>query len=78
MNPKLRRRIEGFFSGLAELIYRHHLTCLGMTLAIVAALASQIPHAEMDTSAVALLRQNDPIRIQYDAFRDRFNEMRCW
>jgi len=74
MNPKLRRRIEGFFSGLAELIYRHHLTCLGMTLAIVAALASQIPHAEMDTSAVALLRQNDPIRIQYDAFRDRFNE----
>jgi uncharacterized protein len=74
MNPQTRNRIELFFSRLTALIYRHRLKSLGLALAVVAGLTSLIPGVEMDTSAVGLLRQSDPTRIQYDAFRDRFNE----
>jgi predicted RND superfamily exporter protein len=74
MNPQIRNRIEHFFSSLAGILYRHRLKSLGLTLAVAATLTCLIPRVAIDTSAVALLRQSDPTRMQYDAFRDRFNE----
>jgi uncharacterized protein len=74
MKPQIRNRIEHFFSRLAGILYRHRLKSIGLTLTVVAFLTYLIPGLVMDTSTVALLRQSDSTRMQYDAFRDQFNE----
>ncbi len=74
MNPKIRNIIETFFSNLAAILYRHRLKSLFSCMAVIAALTAFIPNTLIDTSAVALLRESDPTRIQYNAFRDQFDE----
>ncbi|MBW2193349.1 MAG: MMPL family transporter [Deltaproteobacteria bacterium] len=74
MNQKNRQRIEAFFSGLARLLYRHRIKTLFLTIAFIAFLSAFIPQTEIDTSAVALLRETDPARIRYNEFREQFDE----
>ncbi|MCP4372200.1 MAG: hypothetical protein GY797_29390, partial [Deltaproteobacteria bacterium] len=74
MNQKNRIIIEAFFSGLARLLYHHRLKTLCFTIAFILFLSAFIPWTEIDTSAVALLRESDPARIRYNEFRDEFNE----
>lgn len=74
MNPKIRQKIEAFFSRLAATLYRHRLKSIFSSLLIIGVLASHIPDTLIDTSAVALLRKTDATRIEYNAFRDQFDE----
>ncbi len=74
MNQKNRQIVEAFFSGLARLLYHHRLKTLFFTFAFIAFLSAFIPQTEIDTSAVALLRETDPARIRYNEFRDQFDE----
>jgi len=74
MNQKQRQFIETFFAGLARSLYRHRLKTLLITFVFIGFLASFIPKTIIDTSAPALLRETDPARINYNAFRNQFNE----
>ncbi|MCP3953359.1 MAG: MMPL family transporter, partial [Desulfobacterales bacterium] len=74
MNQKQRQFIEAFFAGLARSLYRHSLKTLLITFVFIGFLASFIPDTIIDTSAPALLRATDPARIDYNAFRNQFNE----
>jgi len=74
MNQENRKVIETFFSGLTRLLYHHRLKTLFFTFAFIFFFSAFIPWTEIDTSAVALLRETDPARIRYDEFRDQFNE----
>ncbi len=74
MNPRIRNKIEAFFSNLADIFYRHCLKSLFSCILVIVALTRLIPSTVIDTSAVAILRENDPTRIQYNAFREQFDE----
>ena len=68
----LRDRMDGCFEKLGHLLYRHPVKTLVFVLGIVAALVTQATRLRIDTSFEALLHRDDPIRLEYDAFRDQF------
>ncbi len=73
MNRNNRDKIELIFSNLAGMLFRHRIKCLLATLSFILVLTSFIPKIVIDTSAVALLRKTDAIRIRYDDFRNQFD-----
>jgi len=68
----LRDRIERLFAAWGRLAYRRPWWVIGLVLLTVASLASQLPKFSFDTSTEGFLRENDPVRTAYDAFRERF------
>jgi len=74
MNQKQRQRIETLFAAMARQFYRHRCKTLLTTFLLIGTLAAFIPRTEIDTSAPALLRDNDPARIAYNDFRNQFDE----
>ena len=74
MNQNQRQYIETLFAGMARQFYRHRWKTLLATFLFIGTLAAFIPKTEIDTSAPALLRKNDPARIAYNDFRDQFDE----
>jgi len=74
MNQKQRQRIEALFAAMARQFYRHRWKTLLTIFLLIGSLAAFIPSTEIDTSAPALLRDKDPARIAYDAFRNQFDE----
>lgn len=72
MHTRLRQRIEAAFEALARLIYRRHWVTLLLMAALVAGLASRIPHLTVDTSTEGFLHEQDPTLLQYNAFRAQF------
>jgi len=74
MKQQQRQRIEALFAAMARQFYRHRWKTLLTTFLFIGILAAFIPKTEIDTSAPALLRDNDPARIAYNDFRDQFDE----
>jgi len=74
MNQKQRQRSEALFAAMARQFYRHRWKTLLTTFLFIGSLAAFIPETEIDTSAPALLRDNDPARIAYNDFRNQFDE----
>ncbi len=68
----MRDRIERGFEAWGHWLYRHARPILVLTLLGVAALAIQLPEIELDTSTEAFLKDDDPVRVTYNAFRDQF------
>jgi len=68
----LRERMDSGFEKLGRLLFRNPLKALVFVLVIVTILGSQVTKLRMDTSFEALLHESDPIRLEYDAFRDQF------
>lgn len=68
----MRRRIESLLESLGHVIHRHAWPVLLGVLLVVAAGATQIPRIELRTAIDEFLRPNDPVRVDYDAFLERF------
>ncbi len=70
MNWKVKA--EHKFEKLSDFIYDNKIKVIVFVLAIVIAFASQIKHLHMDTSTEGFLHKDDPLRIEYNIFRDQF------
>jgi len=68
----IRDNIERRFQVAGLWLYRNPWKTLLATLAVVMFLTFQIPSITIDTSSEALLHENDPSLLRYNAFRDQF------
>jgi predicted RND superfamily exporter protein len=67
-----REKVEYKFENISDFIYDNRIKVILFVLAIVIALFSQIKHLTVDTSTEGFLHKTDPLRIEYDKFRDQF------
>ena len=68
----MRDRIERALERWGHFAYRRAGWVLAVSFLLVAALATQLPKIRFDTSTEGFFPKGDPIRIDYDAFRERF------
>ncbi|MBW1711624.1 MAG: MMPL family transporter [Deltaproteobacteria bacterium] len=68
----IRKQIELWFESFAGFIYRRRFLTLAVMAALVAGLASGLPRLTLDTSTESFLHQDDPVMVQYDAFKEQF------
>jgi len=69
----LRARIEAAFSHWARFVIRRRWAAIVAVSALTLGLAAQVPRLEFDNSNEAFLHEDDPERIRYDQFRERFD-----
>ena len=67
-----QRSLEGRFEGWAHFVIRHRIAAVVLSLGATVALLMQLPKLTVDNSPEALLLDDDPAVVAYDAFRDRF------
>jgi len=67
-----KRKVEHKFEHISDFIFDNRIKVILFVLAIIIALASQMKHLTVDTSTEGFLHKTDPLRIQYDKFRDQF------
>jgi len=67
-----KRKVENKFEHLSDFIYDNKIKVILLILALVIAFASQMKYLYMDTSTEGFLHKSDPLRIEYDKFRDQF------
>ncbi|MDH5543058.1 MAG: MMPL family transporter [Nitrospinota bacterium] len=67
-----RKAIENWFEQLTKLVYKKRLTTIFLILALVGAIASNLPNLKIDTETEGFLHENDPTRKVYNEFRDQF------
>ncbi len=72
MTHDFRKNVERGFERFSRLVYRNRLTAIFFTLLFFAALASSLPNLAVDTSNEGFLREDDPVLITYNEFRDQF------
>lgn len=70
--PDIRDRIERRFEGLAAFLCRRRWWVTAAAFMMAAGLASGMARLTIDTSNEGFLHPDDPILIQYDAFKDMF------
>jgi hypothetical protein len=68
----LRTRIESAFAGWARTACRHRFAVSASALAFAALFAFQVPDLQVNNSSDSFLHPSDPIRVQYDGFREQF------
>ncbi len=68
----MRHRIESFFESLGLWTFEHPWTVIMASLALTGALASNLPSLGFDTSIDGFLKPTDPLRVNYDEFREEF------
>ena len=67
-----KNKVEDKFEHISDFIFDNRIKVIFVVLAIVIAMASQMKHLTVDTSTEGFLHKTDPLRIQYDEFRDQF------
>ena len=67
-----KRKVEHKFEHISDFIFDNRIKVILFVLAIVIALASQMKNLTVDTTTEGFLHKTDPLRIQYDKFRDQF------
>lgn len=68
----LTDKIRNFFESLAMLIYRRPWVTIGVMIFLSLGLISQLPKIRIDTTAEGFFREDDPVLLKYEAFRDQF------
>ncbi|MGK5094191.1 efflux RND transporter permease subunit [Deltaproteobacteria bacterium TL4] len=68
----IKDRIEQGFEAWGRLVFRHPWLIVFGALLITAALYSQLPSLTMDASMEGFLHPNDPVLLNYNAFRSQF------
>ena len=68
----LRTWLEHSLAGWGRVAARHPWLVIGVMSLAALALGSQLGKLEFETSTEALLRDDDPARVVYDAFRRQF------
>lgn len=71
-NAPWQRTVEGLFERWAHFVIRHRIAAVVLSLGVTAALLAQLPQLTVDNSPEALLLDDDPAVVAYDAFRDQF------
>lgn len=69
---KVHLKAEKAFERLGVLIVRNRIAALFAALAVAALFALHLPALHMDMSMEGFLHKDDPNRVLYDKFRDRF------
>ena len=69
----LRQRIETSFETWGHFIVRQRWLAILLVLGTTAVLVSWLPEMKVDNSVEAFLHSDDPERLRYDRFRDRFD-----
>ena len=67
-----KAKVEHKFEDFSDFIYENKIKTIVLVLAIVISLASQMKYLHMDTSTDGFLHKEDPLRIEYNIFRDQF------
>ena len=67
-----KTRIEHKFEVFSDFVYDNRIKVIVVVLALLIAMATQMRHLTVDTSTEGFLHKSDPLRIQYDKFRDQF------
>ena len=68
----LRYRLEAWFALFADFIYDNRLKAIILMLGLTLGLLSQLPNLTIDTSNEGFLHKDDPILLDYNAFRNQF------
>ena len=63
---------EKKFEVFSDWLYDNSTKTILIVLLFVGALGTQLPTLKMDTSTEGFLHKSDPMRIEYDLFRDQF------
>ena len=67
-----RTKAENKLESFSDWLYDNATKAILIIVLFVAALGSQLPTLKMDTSTEGFLHKTNPMRIEYDAFRDQF------
>ena len=67
-----RTKAENKFETFSDWLYDNATKAILIIVIFVAALGSQLPTLKMDTSTEGFLHKTNPMRIEYDVFRDQF------
>ena len=67
-----RTKAENKFESFSDWLYDNATKAILIIVLFVAALGSQLPTLKMDTSTEGFLHKTNPMRIEYDVFRDQF------
>ncbi|MBW2386749.1 MAG: hypothetical protein JRG92_24225, partial [Deltaproteobacteria bacterium] len=72
--PRARRRdrIEAVFRRWGEFVVRRPCAVISLCLVLTSALVAQLPRLQFDLSDKGFLREDDPVRVTYDAFNRQF------
>ena len=70
--PTIRDRIGAGFEGWGDRMVRHRWSVIALVLVVAVGLGAQIPGLAIDNSVEGFLREDDPILIHYNEFRDQF------
>jgi predicted RND superfamily exporter protein len=68
----VRGRIEGGFAAWARLVIRGRWVAIAVMLALTGSLGSLVPQARVDNSDESFLKPDDPERLRYDWYKERF------
>ena len=67
-----RFNTERRFESFSDLVFNNSKKVIFTVLLIVGTLVTQLPSLKMDTSTEGFLHKTDPMRIDYDVFRNEF------
>ncbi|MCS5635752.1 MAG: MMPL family transporter, partial [Myxococcota bacterium] len=68
----LRENAEARFESLGRFVVRRPWVVIALVLLFAVSLSSQAPRIRLDTSVESFLRDDNPAKLSYDAFRDQF------
>jgi predicted RND superfamily exporter protein len=67
-----QRRLETRFEAWGRFVIRHRLAAVALSFAVTAGLLAQLPKLTIDNSPEAMLLDDDPAVLAYEAFREQF------
>jgi len=70
----IRDKVDNYFSNLGLIIYKHKYLSLLLVLGITSLLLIQLSRLTIDTSNDAFYHSDDPIRVEYNQFRQQFGK----
>jgi len=74
MMTNIRDKFETSFANLGVLIYQYRYLSLLFVLGLTATLLMQLSRLTIDTSNDAFYHPDDPIRVEYNQFREQFGK----
>ena len=67
-----KKKVEDKFERVSDFIFDNKIKVILLVLVLMIAFASQIKYLTVDTSTEGFLHKKDPLRIEYDKFRNQF------
>ena len=68
----MHKRLENFMGRVGAFIYDNPLKVILIVLALLAAPLAHVPQIKMDTSTEGFMHDDDPVLLEYNAFRAQF------